>query len=189
MKTCLHLDLILSLIFLTSYASPQMPVNHRDMAKYENGGSFKFGRTVSQSDQNTERSKIREFVWDHWAKKRSGRISLIFWSDAEDPSTYDLYIEPDEKSIWGVTSVYERQCCIERTRQNPKIGIEINTGTLYYLALERREMIPGVGFNGEDMPLDTGVYGKPVRDWQKLGGKDFVLLFRKEKQGQSDWLL
>ncbi|MGH9819189.1 MAG: hypothetical protein ACRD43_03385 [Pyrinomonadaceae bacterium] len=166
-----------------------MPINSRDLTRFDNGGSFKFSRTVPQSDQNEARAKIREFVWDHWVKKRAGHISLAFWSAADDPSSYDLYIERDISGTWGVTYEYERQCCIERTRQNPKIGIEINTGTLYYMSLERRETIPGIEFNGEDVPLDAAVYGKLVPDRQKLPGKDFVLLFRKEKQGQADWLL
>ena len=172
-----------------SSAWSQNPINRRDLAKYDNGGSFKFSPTVPQNEQNEERTKIREFVWDHWTEKRLGYLSFVFWSAAEDPAGYDLYIEPDKSGSWAVTYDYERQCCVARTRQDLKIGIEINTGTLYYMSLERRETVPGIEFIDEDVPLDTAVYGKLIPDRQKLAGKDFVLLFRKEKQGQADWLL
>jgi hypothetical protein len=161
----------------------------RDLKKFAKGGSVEIRAGLDPpSEQERKRSGVREFLWNHWKNRVRGWIQVTFWSQADDPSTYDIYVEPREKERWTITVEYERQCCIEQLRSDPTKGIHFTTGTLYYYSLERRLKLPDVAFNGEDLPLDRPVYGEPASENRKLAGDRFVLLLRKESHGGTDWL-
>ena len=75
----------------------------RDLKLYDDGGHFDC-RQYSSSDKaprNCDFPKVREFIWEHWQKKRRGYIRLTVDS-VDTMSTSHIFIEPDSRGIWHV---------------------------------------------------------------------------------------
>ena len=162
----------------------------RDIRKYDDGKVFEFHVDDEQQKRDEQIGIVRDFLWNHWIKKRRGFVQVRFWSAGGDPANYDLYVEPVKAGNWRVIADYERQCCIEQVRRKLAKGIHFNTGTLYYATLERRTRLPGAGSIGQFVESgNRTLYGKPIRAGAKRTGENFVLLFGKEARGTPDWML
>jgi len=188
-KTIFFLFFMAVLGTIVSFGQSPRPLV-RDLSKYDDGKVFEFHVDDEQQKRDAKIGIVRDFLWNHWIKKRRGFVQVRFWSAGGDPANYDLYIEPGKAGNWRLIADYERQCCIEQVRQKLAKGIHFNTGTLYYARLERRTGLPGVESTGQFVEQgDRTLYGKPIRDGAKRTGENFVLLFRKEARGTPDWML
>jgi hypothetical protein len=75
----------------------------RDMTLYDDGGHFDC-REHSFSDtslRNCDLPKTRDFIWEHWQKKRRGYIRVTVDS-VDTMSTSHIFIEPDSLGAWHV---------------------------------------------------------------------------------------
>src|SRR5439155_9836690 len=72
----------------------------RALARYHQGGTFDF--TWSAGPRAHERMKplLRQFVWQHWSRKQLGHVIAIYYTMEGDPTTYNLFIEPDSNGRW-----------------------------------------------------------------------------------------
>src|SRR5215475_9731892 len=60
--------------------------NPRDLTRYDDGGAF---------DGRQMMPKLRRFLWEHWTQKRLAHVVVTLYSIEGDPTTYNLFIEPD----------------------------------------------------------------------------------------------
>jgi hypothetical protein len=75
----------------------------RDMSLYDDGSHFDC-REHSLSDtspRNCDLPKVRDFIFEHWQKKRRGYIRIT--EDSVDTmSTSHIFIEPDSHDVWQI---------------------------------------------------------------------------------------
>ena len=83
----------------------------RDLAGYENGGTLDFNWSVASKHEEM-RTRLREFLWEHWKEKQLGLIVAHFYSSHGDYTTHKFFIEPDGDGRWRVVSEYEGECCV-----------------------------------------------------------------------------
>jgi hypothetical protein len=75
----------------------------REMSLYDDGGHFDC-REHSLSDtspRNCDLPKVRDFIWEHWQKKRRGYIRVTVDS-VDAMSTSHIFVEPDDHGSWHV---------------------------------------------------------------------------------------
>jgi hypothetical protein len=76
---------------------------NRDMSQYDQGGHFDcaggFGKDSFHIGCNE--NKIRDFVWQHWAKRKRGYIRITYHSE-DARSTFHIFIEPNDNGEWNV---------------------------------------------------------------------------------------
>jgi hypothetical protein len=75
----------------------------RDLKLYDDGGHFDC-RQLALSDtapRNCDLPKARDFIWEHWQKKRRGYIRVTVDS-VDTMSTSHIFIEPDSHGAWHV---------------------------------------------------------------------------------------
>jgi hypothetical protein len=108
-----YLTVCLSVLLLSIFAEASLgpSAQKRNLALYENGGTFDFSWDVMPEAHERMKLKLRMFLWEHWSQKRLGRVVAIFYTIEGDPTTVNLYIEPDGNGRWRVVSEYERECC------------------------------------------------------------------------------
>jgi hypothetical protein len=121
-------------------------VQKRDLAHYDGGGTFDFNWGIGPKAHERMRPKLREFLWEHWSQKRLGHVVAIFYTIEGDPTTHNLYIEPDESGRWRVVSEHESECCWFYALEKKKRKRERRKGTEIYDTVERiEEMKNGTG--------------------------------------------
>lgn len=108
----------------------------RDLAGYENGGTLDFSWKVAPRHEEL-RTKLREFLWEHWKQKQLGFIVATFYSSHGDYTTHKFFIEPDGDGRWRVVSEYEGECCVLAPIQKKKRKLERKEGTEFYDLVER----------------------------------------------------
>jgi hypothetical protein len=113
----------------------------RDFARYENGGTFDFSWSLGPKARERMKSEMREFLWEHWKQKRLAHVVATFYTIEGDPTTHNLYIEPDENGHWHVVSEYKRECCWFYAMEKKKRKRERRKGTDIYDTVERIEEI------------------------------------------------
>jgi hypothetical protein len=75
----------------------------RDMSLYDDGGHWDC-REHSLSDtspRNCDLPKVRNFIWEHWQKKRPGYIRVTVDS-VDTMSTSHIFVEPNDQGSWHV---------------------------------------------------------------------------------------
>jgi hypothetical protein len=103
--------LLVLLLAIVAQAGLGPRAQKRDLARYDNGGTFDFSWDLMPEAHERTKPKLRMFLWEHWSQKRLGRVVAIFYTIEGDPTTVNLYIEPDANGHWRVVSEYERECC------------------------------------------------------------------------------
>lgn len=131
------------LILLTTFVSQIASQNaqKRDVARYDNGGTFDFDWGLGPKAHERMRPKLRAFLWEHWSQKRLGHVVVILYTIEGDPTTHNLYIEPDESGRWRVVSEYESECCWFYSREKIKRKRTRSRGVETYDTVERVEQI------------------------------------------------
>jgi hypothetical protein len=178
-----HLTVCLSfllLAFFTPAALAQI-LQKRDLAGYNNGGSFDFSWGVMPEAHEAMRSKLRMFLWEHWSQKRLGRVVATFYTIEGDPTTHNLYIEPLPNGHWRIVSEYERECCALYALEKKKRKRTRERSVEVYDTVEWVEpMKNGVAWRVilEGAPHERGTYRLRLRrtaEESKSGDTAFVL--------------
>lgn len=87
-------------------------VETRDLALYDDGGTFVVGYGLGAGTYLTEESpeyqemkrtneEARLFIWEHWTQRRRGYIRIVF-QDADFSSAAHLFIEPNNQGTWSI---------------------------------------------------------------------------------------
>jgi hypothetical protein len=92
----------------------------RDMARYDDGGAFDFRWDPGPKAHDQMKLKLRGFLWEHWTQKHLAHVVVTLYSIEGDPTTYNLYIEPDRDQRWQVVAEYESECCWFYAMEKPK---------------------------------------------------------------------
>ena len=84
--------------------------DHRDLAKYDDGGHFDCRRYGKDWFKDREKAKAiiassvdgaRNFIWTHWQGKKGGYLRITF-NTVDATSTSHIFIEPDAKGNWQI---------------------------------------------------------------------------------------
>jgi hypothetical protein len=136
-----HTELIAILLLLLFVFSGQSSVGQnrrqRDLTKYDNGGAFDFRWSVAADAHKRMASSVRDFVWEHWTNKRLGHVARTVYTIEGDPTTYQLFVEPDANQTWHVVMTYRSKCCWFYSLGKPKRKPRIETGASRYDIVER----------------------------------------------------
>jgi hypothetical protein len=75
----------------------------RDITQYEQGGHFwcSLRPNGNEEDRFNGEKKVRDFIWQHWTKKKRGYIK-ISCGGVDTSSTTHYFIEPSENGVWNV---------------------------------------------------------------------------------------
>ena len=123
--------IICLLILLPFIGHAGLAQNPRDLTRYDDGGAF----DGHQMDQ-----KIRRFLWEHWTRKRLAHVVVTLYSMEGDPTTYNLFIEPDRDQRWRVVAEYESECCWGYMLEKPERKRERKKGIELYDIIERVQL-------------------------------------------------
>ncbi len=77
---------------------------NRDLNQYDQGGHFDCRGLIAKNESRVQcnENKIRDFIWQHWTKKKRGYIRVTY-NSVDATSTSHIFIEPNEKSEWQIT--------------------------------------------------------------------------------------
>jgi hypothetical protein len=120
--------IICLLILLPFRGHAGLAQNPRDLTRYDDGGAF---------DGRQMMPKLRRFLWEHWTQKRLAHVVVTLYSIEGDPTTYNLFIEPDRDQHWRVVAEYESECCWVYEMEKPKRKRERKKGVALYDIVER----------------------------------------------------
>ncbi|HKQ79166.1 MAG TPA: hypothetical protein VJ810_36060 [Blastocatellia bacterium] len=111
----------------------------RNLTRYDDGGSFNFHWGVGPAAApNQMLPKFRDFLWEHWTQKRLARVVVIISSIEGDPTTYNLFVEPDRNQRWRVIAEYKSWCCWFYAMEKPrKRKYVLKKGVTVYDVVER----------------------------------------------------
>ena len=160
------ISLLAGALTLASFAN-QAKV--RDLRSYEKAGPFNIALNLDAQPRIKLEAKVREFVWEHWRKRRLGYVTFTKFSKEGEPSTSHLFVEPDEEGVWCVAIKIDR-VVVERRGSKRRHGS--STEYIAY-AVERIE----VPTSGLDEPILI-----PEADLKK---PDLYRLVLKDKDGKA----
>lgn len=86
---------------------PQKAVK-RDLSLYDKAGPLTLDNTMPNEMRKKTEAQVREFLWDHWQRRRLGYLVLTAYSKEGEPSTSTYFIEPDERNVWHTNVTIER---------------------------------------------------------------------------------
>jgi hypothetical protein len=125
------------LILLTFSGHIGLAQNHRDMTHYDDGGVFDFSWGAGPEVHAQMMPKLRRFLWEHWTQKRLAHVVVTLYTLEGDPTTYNLFVEPDRDQRWRVVAEYERECCWFYALEKPKRKRKREKGVALYEVVER----------------------------------------------------
>ena len=79
----------------------------RKISRYDDGGYFECKlllvgiKTRDGSNSLCGQDKVRDFIWEHWAKRRLGYVRITYIG-VDTATTSHIFIEPDRKGAWAV---------------------------------------------------------------------------------------
>jgi hypothetical protein len=111
--------------------------NPRDLTRYDDGGAFDFNWGAGPETHAQMMPKLRRFLWEHWTQKHLAHLVVTLYSIEGDPTTYNLFIEPDKDQRWRVVAEYERECCWFYAMEKPKRKRKREKGVAIYDVVER----------------------------------------------------
>ena len=157
MRTQKHFSVCLSLLVIVFFDQSLLVqrARQRDLARYDDGGTFDFNWGRGPEAHETMRPQLREFLWQHWNQKRLGRVIVTFYTLEGDPTTYHFYIEPDANGRWHVVSEYVSECCWLYALEKKKRKRERKSGTAIYDMVERIEIGTWKVLSGKDGQAPT----------------------------------
>ena len=143
MKNLFHLFVGFVFLFLLSWQSAQaQKTQKRDLPLYKDGGKFDFNWSIG-IEHEAMRSKLRDFLWTHWSRKKPGRVTAIFYTIEGDPTTTNFYIEPNENENWVIGTESESICCVLDSLMKKKRKPTIRKWKVVYEIVDRIELLNG----------------------------------------------
>ena len=125
------------LILLAFSGHAGLTQNARDLTRYDEAGVFDFSWGVSWREHAQMKLKLRDFLWEHWTQKRLAHMVVTVHSIEGDPTTYNLFVEPDKNKRWLVVGEYESLCCWFYSMEKPKRKPKRVKGVVTYDVVER----------------------------------------------------
>jgi hypothetical protein len=129
--------IICLLILLPFIGHAGLAQNPRDLTRYDDGGAFDFSWGAGPEAHARMMPNLRRFLWEHWTQKRLAHVVVTLYSIEGDPTTYNLFIEPDRDQHWRVVAEYESECCWFHAMEKPKRKRERKKGVALYDAVYR----------------------------------------------------
>ena len=80
----------------------------RDLSRYDKAGPYVVDLKVGADARSKIEAQVREFLWDHWRRRRLGHLASKGYSKEGEPSTSSYFIEPDQAGIWHISVTIER---------------------------------------------------------------------------------
>ena len=151
------------LILLPFSGHTGLAQNPRDLARYDDGGAFDLGWAGRPDADAQMRPKLREFLWEHWTQKRLAHVVGAFSTIEGDPTTYNLFVEPDRNQRWRVVAEYESYCCWFYAMEKQRRKRKRERGIVIYDVVER------VQTSGSDQAMSSLILRQNV-DGNKSGG-------------------
>src|SRR5262245_65407098 len=102
---------ICPLILLAFSGQTGLTQNPRDLTRYDDGGAFDFNWGAGPKAHAQMSPKLRRFLWAHWTQKRLAHVVVTLYSIEGDPTTYNLFVEPDTDQRWRPVAGYDSECC------------------------------------------------------------------------------
>jgi thymidylate synthase len=86
--------------------------SQRDLSTYADGGSYELNYITRDTDAfKKTKEKVRNFIWEHWRRKRAAHIVLrdcaMYPEGCDDGTTYNFYIERGANGNWQITEEYD----------------------------------------------------------------------------------
>jgi hypothetical protein len=136
-------------ILLLASASPlsvqttiPQQAEQRDLSRYKEGGTFDLSWGAGPEKLERLKAEARKFLWEQWRRKSPAHCVVIFHNLEGDPTTHNLYIEPDEKGRWRVMSEAVSDCCWFHSREGKERELLTWPPVAYYV-VERVEAMNG----------------------------------------------
>lgn len=173
MRNQRHFTACLSLLFITFFGQTVLAqsVQKRNLARYDDGGSFDFNWGLGPKAHERMRPKLRKFIWEHWSQKRLGHVIVTFYTIEGDPTTHNLYIEPDESGQWRIVSEYESECCWFYAMEKKKRQRQRSRGVETYDTVERIKQINDG--KGTWKVIPEGESRQPNTYWLRIRRKNY----------------
>jgi hypothetical protein len=131
------------LILLAFSGQAGLAQNHRDLTHYDDGAVFDFNWGAGPEAHAQMTPKLRRFLWEHWTQKLMARVVVILYTIEGDPTTYNLFVEPDRDQRWRVVAEYESECCWFYALERPKRKRRREKGVAIYGFVERVQISRG----------------------------------------------
>ena len=107
---------------------------------YDQIGPYCIHNDLSPEERNRMLGEMREFLWEHWQGRQTGRVKAVFYTIEGDPTFSTFFIEQDEKSRFRVRVTSESTTTLGlRKGQKPRRKTNEET----YDILERVEDVRG----------------------------------------------
>jgi len=96
--------LVSSTDWILGYGIQNAKAIKRDLTHYDKAGPFTLD--VLGPRGKTE-AQVREFLWDHWQRRRLGYLVFTDYSKEGEPTTLSFFVEPDENGEWHTSITWE----------------------------------------------------------------------------------
>ena len=90
------------------YGTQRAKAVKRDLSLYDKAGPFTLDNTVPNEMRKVTEARVREFLWDHWQRRRLGYLVFTDYSKEGEPTTLSFFIEPDGNGEWHTSITWER---------------------------------------------------------------------------------
>jgi hypothetical protein len=154
---------------LSMQGSSLQRVKMRDLSRYDEAGSYTIELDLDAKARANIEAEVREFLWNHWHKRRLGHATITHYSKEGEPSTSSYFVEPDARGIWHIAVKIDRTLVDRRGSKSqyyetveydayfverievPKDGLtqrvvipeaEVRSSTAYRLVLKDQERKP-----------------------------------------------
>ena len=106
MRYRLWIAILCGFLVSTNVNGQHKPIRPSDSV--EVGPTLDFTYGIGQFGRAYLEAGLREFIWEHWAQRRRGRIAAIFHGIDGPPKKHSFEIRQDKKGSWILVSKVER---------------------------------------------------------------------------------
>ena len=170
--------LVTAILYLDVRDTAAQETKARDLSRYEDGGTVDLSWDRGGAELEGSRSKLRNFLWEHWSQHRLGRIVSTIYSLEGDPTTISFYVEPDENGAWRVATEYERYCCWFYGMEGKERKRETGKGTYYIV----ERVVGGRDAKAKEFRIVWSVI--PAKEKRRSG--TYALRLRGASRNQKD---
>jgi hypothetical protein len=120
-------------------------VKLKNISRYDKLGPYEV--PVGGKNLSAVEAEVCEFIWEHWTQHRLGYVIVTFHSIEGEPSTSQMFVEPDEAGLWHLSTRIERKLIDRRAFSDPKFkGTVEQTDEYKAYEIERIE-VPANGLS------------------------------------------
>ena len=143
----------------------------RNLAHYDRFGPYRV--PIDGESLRAIPAEARGFIWEHWVNHRLAKVIVTFRSLEGEPSTSEMFVEPDDAGVWHLSTTIERKLIDRRAFSDPKFKGTIEQTDKYEAYIIERIEVPSNGLS-ERIVISPDL---------KRGPESYVLRFR-DKEGR-----